>query len=172
MLKIVKYPDPILLQENESVQFPLNQPTKELIKNMWDTVQGMGIGLAAPQVGANVKICIVHMAKENKSQKNLYKNKEQDFVMINPEIVFFSESEVLMVEGCLSFPGQFYEIWRSQGVKVRYCDEKGRVKEKTASGLLARVILHEVDHLNGKLFINMGGKKIKEEDLSDDAVID
>jgi len=172
MLKIVKYPDPILLQENQTVQFPLNQSTKELIKNMWDTVQGMGIGLAAPQVGVNVRICIIHMAKEGKSQKNLYKNKEQDFVMINPEIIFFSEREALMVEGCLSFPGQFYEIWRPQGVKVKYQDEKGRIKEKTVSGLLARVIQHEVDHLNGRLFINMGGKKIKEEDLTEDALID
>lgn len=172
MLKIVKYPDPILLQENHSVQFPLDFSTKELIKNMWETVRGMGIGLAAPQVGANIKICIIHMAKEGKSQKNIYKNKEQDFVMINPEIIFFSERESLMAEGCLSFPGQFYEIWRPQGVKVRYQDEKGRIREKTASGLLARVIQHEVDHLNGNLFINMGGKKIKEEDLTDDAVID
>jgi peptide deformylase len=172
MLKIVKYPDPILLQENQSVEFPLNQTTKDLIKNMWDTVQGMGIGLAAPQVGANLKICIVHMAKEGKNQKNQYKNKEQDFVMINPEIIFYSESEVLMAEGCLSFPGQFYEIWRPQGVKVRYFDEKGRVKEKAVSGLLARVIQHEVDHLNGKLFINMGGKKIIEDDLPEDAMID
>jgi len=172
MLEIVKYPNPILIQPNDAVTFPLASEVKDLIKQMWETVQGMGIGLAAPQVGANKRICIIHMAKEGKAKKISYKNKEQDFVMINPEIVFLSQTEALMTEGCLSFPGDYYEIWRPQGIKVRYFDEKGKLKEKTASGLLARVIQHEVDHLNGNLFINLGGKKIKEDDLKGREIAD
>ena len=175
MLKIVTYPDPILTMPNQSVEFPLSNDVKILITEMWECVRGLGIGLAAPQIGANLKMCIIHMAKEdksNKSPKTSHINKDQDFVMINPEIVFYSQTEVLMTEGCLSFPEDYYDIWRPQGIRVRYQDEKGKFKEKAISGLLARVIQHEVDHLNGKLFINLGGRKLKHENVDKSKVID
>ena len=174
MLKIVTYPDPILTEPNHTVEFPLSAQNKQLIEQMWESVRGLGIGLAAPQVGVNLRICIIHMAKENKTKtdKKSYINKDQDFVMINPEIVFYSQTEALMTEGCLSFPGDYYDIWRPQGIRVRYQDEKGKFKEKVVSGLLARVIQHEVDHLDGKLFINLGGKKLKEENVDKSKIID
>ena len=172
MLKIVTYPNPTLTMPNKSVEFPLSNEVKTLITEMWQRVNGLGIGLAAPQIGANLKMCIIHMAKENKSNKTSYNNKDQDFVMINPEIVFYSQTESLITEGCLSFPGDYYDIWRPQGIRVKYQDEKGKFKEKAVSGLLARVIQHEVDHLNGKLFINLGGKKLKEENVDKSKIID
>ncbi len=179
MLKIITYPNPILTNPNEQVSFPLSPEIKSLIDQMWQTVKGLGIGLAAPQVGANLRLCIIHLAKEHKDAEKKSKNKkivysknDQDFVMINPEIIFLSQTQVLMTEGCLSFPDEYYDIWRSQGIRVRYQDERGKKHEKTVSGLLARVILHEVDHLNGNLFINLGGKKLKSESIDKTKIID
>ncbi|GAB4147737.1 MAG: peptide deformylase [Patescibacteria group bacterium] len=166
MLKIVKYPDEILTKKNEIVSFPLSGDIKRLINEMWQTVKDKGVGLAAPQVGANYKLCIIHMSEDNSNKAN------QDFVMINPEITFYSQAEALMVEGCLSFPNQYYEIWRPQGIRVKFQDEKGRWKEKTFSGWMARVVQHEVDHLNGELFINKGGRKIEEDQVDKDKVVD
>jgi peptide deformylase len=167
MLKIITYPDPVLTEINKTVEFPLQPHIKELIKEMWETVKNTGVGLAAPQVGQNYKICIIHLGKSQNE-----KNPKQDFVMINPEITFKSQVEALMVEGCLSFPEEYYEIWRPQAIRVRFQDEKGRFKEKAFSGWLSRVIQHEVDHLNGNLFINMGGKKLKPSQVDPDVVVD
>lgn len=168
MLKILTYPNPVLDKQAQEVTFPLDGETKALITEMWETVKGKGVGLAAPQVGVSKQICIIHLNEEvrGKNQKDL------DFVMINPKIIFESKVENLMVEGCLSFPNQFYEIWRPANIIVEYFNEKGKKKTLKAKEWTARVILHEVDHLNGQLFINKGGKKIEEKDLKSKHIVD
>jgi peptide deformylase len=175
-MKILTYPNPILENKSENVNIPLNEADTELIKNMWNSVQKIGVGLAAPQVGVNKNIFIVHMSEDRDMQKGL---KESDFVVINPVITFYSELEVEMIEGCLSFPDQYYRIWRPKNIQLKYDTisnfkdfiHKGKSpvykKQKTiqASGWLSRIIQHEYDHLNGNIFIKKGGIKLSEKDL-------
>lgn len=166
MLSIVTYPNPILDQKAQKVSFPLNQATQDLIKNMWATVRSKGVGLAAPQVGVSKQICIINLASTEKGAQ------AKDILMINPVITFYSEMEYEMVEGCLSFPGEYYKIWRPANITVEYRDERGKKRTLKAKEWLARVIQHEVDHLNGNLFIHMDGDKIPEQELSNTAVVD
>jgi len=168
MLSIVTYPDPVLENEAEDVHFPLNAQTKQLIADMWEVVKGKGVGLAAPQVGVSKKICIIHLSEDPDLRKKF--KKKADFVMINPKITFGSELESLMVEGCLSFPDEYYQIWRPANIMVEYYTEEGKKKTLRAKGWLSRIIQHEVDHLHGKIFIKMGGTKITDADLIAGAV--
>ena len=168
MLKILTYPHPILDAQAQPVKFPLDNETKTLIKDMWATVKDQGVGLAAPQVGVSKQICIIHLTEEVRGKNK----KDMDFVMINPKITFYSQMETLMVEGCLSFPDQFYEIWRPSNITVEYQDEKGKKHVVKGKEWLSRVVQHEVDHLAGKLFINKGGKKINDEDLKKKQIVD
>lgn len=168
MLKIVTYPDPILEKPADLVTFPLDNETKSLIKDMKQTVKDKGVGLAAPQVGVSKQICIIHLIEEI-----LHKGeKPRDIVMINPKITFFSQLESLMVEGCLSFPDQYYEIWRPSNITVEYYDENGKKIIYKAKDWPARIIQHEVDHLNGNIFINKGGKKIEEREILQKTIVD
>lgn len=167
-LNIVTHPNPILEKTAELVSFPLSKADQELISNMWATVKGRGVGLAAPQVGASKQICIVHMIADMQGKGK----KDLDFVMINPLVTFESQMEALMVEGCLSFPEQYYEIWRPANITVEYYNEYGKKKVLKAKEWLARIILHEVGHLNGELFINKGGKKIDPDKLDGKEVVD
>jgi peptide deformylase len=162
-LEIITYPNPILEQVAEEITFPLDSETKKLIQRMWVTVEDIGVGLAAPQVGVSKQLCIIHLSQSDLSPKL----KQKDFVVINPKITFYSQVEASMVEGCLSFPEQYYDIWRPANILVEYFDELGKKHKLQASGWLARVLQHEIDHLAGKLFINMGGKKLEEKDIKD-----
>ncbi len=181
-MKIVTYPNPILENVSAKVELPLSDEDKFLISEMWKEVRDTGIGLAAPQVGVNKQICIIHLDPEIADKKD----KKLDFVMINPEITFYSELEVSMVEGCLSFPDEYWEIYRPANIIVQFQtisnfenvlknpSTKAIVKTENlkAKGWMSRVIQHEVDHLNGKVFIKLGGKKLKTEDLQGRKVID
>jgi peptide deformylase len=167
MLKIITYPNPILERVAEDVTFPLDQTTKTLIKDMWTTVKELGVGLAAPQVGISKKICLIHLSKVEKGRS------AKDLLLINPKIVFYSKIEAQMIEGCLSFPDEFWKIWRPANITIEYQDEHGKLKKLKASNWLSRVIQHEIDHLNGDIFIKKGGEKIEESDLkSKDEIID
>jgi len=167
-LDIVIYPSPILEKVSEEVKFPLDNSTTTLITDMWATLAEKGIGLAAPQVGVNKQICIIHLIADARPKGK----KDLNFVMINPKIVFESQVENLMVEGCLSFRRFFYEIWRPANISVEFFNEKGKKRTLKAKEWLARVIQHEIGHLQGNLFIKMGGKKIKKDDLKGREVID
>ena len=100
-----------------------------------------GIGLAAPQVGIHKRIIIVD------------KGDKEPIILINPEIIFSSESLIEMEEGCLSVPNTFETLKRPESISVKFRDTKGRTHFNTYDGLIARVIQHEIDHLDGKLFI-------------------
>jgi len=166
---IVTYPAEVLLKPAKKVNFPLDSETKNLIKNMWETVEGKGIGLAAPQVGVSKKICIIHLSEDDPAGEN---DPSQSFVMINPRITFYSQVENQMVEGCLSFPEEFYKIYRPANIKVEFFDEKGKRKKLFAKDWLSRVIQHEIDHLNGKIFTKMDGIKINTDKLQGERVVD
>jgi len=182
MLKIVAYPNPVLDQIAPDVVLPLTGETETLIRQMYTTVTGQGVGLAAPQVGVSLQLCIIKLDPEMVKKKF----KDLEFVMINPKITFFSETQNQMVEGCLSFPKEYYQIVRPANISVQFTTIKNfkefiadkSVKpilvEKTlnANEWASRVIQHEVDHLNGKLFINLGGKKIEDDEKEQHTIVD
>ncbi|MFM7855466.1 MAG: peptide deformylase [Flammeovirgaceae bacterium] len=182
MLKIIKYPAKVLQTPSSKVSLPLSQENQKLIREMYQTVIGKGVGLAAPQVGVGLQMCIIKLDKDMVSKKV----KELEFVMINPKISFYSEIQNQMVEGCLSFPGEYYKIIRPANIQVEFVGIKNFLefvkndqiepilenRKLIATDWLSRVIQHEVDHLNAKLFINLGGQKIQEDDLDGNEVVD
>ena len=135
--------DPILRQETK----PVAQITSEhlkLIDDMFETMHAaQGIGLAAPQVGRTERIAIVDV-----------EGGKQPLALINPQVVSSSTRQEKSEEGCLSIPDVFGDVERPESVVVRALDRDGRGIEVSASGLLARCLQHEIDHLNGKLFID------------------
>ena len=104
-----------------------------------------GIGLAAPQVGVNLRLAVVDLMPDEIPAP---------LVLVNPEIIRVSEDWAVREEGCLSLPGQYADVSRPARVKVRYHDQDGKVQEMEAEGLLAACLQHEIDHLDGVLFVD------------------
>jgi peptide deformylase len=137
----------VLLQKAAPIQ-DFDVSLQEYIENMFTLMyDGKGIGLAAPQVGRSERFFICHIAGDDPR------------VFINPEIVNASPDEVAYEEGCLSIPGVYTNITRPDKVNIRAFDEKGKEFTIDAEGLLARVIQHEKDHLDGVLFIDHLGER-------------
>ena len=135
--------DPILRQETKPVA-TVTDDIRHLIDDMFETMRAaQGIGLAAPQVGRSERIAVVDV-----------EGGAQPLALINPEIVSSSSGKDKAEEGCLSIPDVFGDVERPSGVVVRALDRDGRLFEVDATGLLARCIQHENDHLHGKLFID------------------
>jgi peptide deformylase len=142
---IVTYGDPVLREKTHPVE-DINQDVKDLVADMIATLkQAEGLGLAAPQVGESKRIFITDLSALDLSEKMR--------VYINPEILETS-GEIVLEEGCLSFPGIYQNISRPEKIKIRAMGIDGRQFELEISGMLARVVLHENDHLEGKLFID------------------
>ncbi len=145
ILKIIKYPNKIL----QTVSLPVDVIDEELlrlIENMFDTMyDSVGIGLAATQVGILKRVIIIDIPIE----ENNY-----PIVMINPEIIWLSSILSEYDEGCLSIPGVSSLVERPSQIKVSYLDILGNKQEILAEGLLAVCIQHEIDHLNGILFVD------------------
>jgi len=141
-MKIIEYPNDILRQKAQPVEDPTSVEIKQLILDMIQTLRANnGLGLAAPQVGKSLRICVVEIENEL-------------FVLINPEIKKQSGDEIVCEEGCLSFPNKFLNIKRHKKIKVRATDLNGKKQIIRAKGLLARVIQHEMDHLDGVLIVD------------------
>lgn len=118
----------------------------ELIPRMFATMyDAPGIGLAAPQVSHSVRLVVIDLMPNDKKQPH---------TLINPEVLAASDELATREEGCLSLPGQYAEITRPARVKVRYLDEAGARREMEADGLLAACLQHEIDHLDGTLFVD------------------
>lgn len=155
ILPIVGYGHPVLRQETEEITE--DYPTKELIKNMFETMyNASGVGLAAPQVALAIRVFIVDgspfadmedISKEESKQLESFKK-----VFINPIIVEEKGEEWAFEEGCLSIPGVNADVTRKETVVIEYYDENWVLKEETYSGLAARIIQHEYDHIEGVLF--------------------
>jgi len=142
ILPILTYPNPLLKKKAEKIKDPRNPEIKELIFDMLETLeQNNGLGLAAPQVGKSIRLCII-------------KFNGKTYIFINPKIKSKSWKKEILEEGCLSFPGKFMPIKRSRKVKVEALDRKGEKIKIEAEGLLARAMQHEIDHLDGILFID------------------
>ncbi|WP_353683942.1 peptide deformylase [Thermodesulfovibrio sp. 3907-1M] len=144
-LEIRKYPDEVLKKKAELVN-DIDGDLQKFIDNMIETMYNSnGIGLAAPQVGVSKRVIIVDTSPRQENQSLI--------VLINPEIIN-SEGEVLSEEGCLSLPGFITRLKRNERVFVKGLDRKGKPIEIEATGLLARALQHEIDHLDGILLID------------------
>ncbi|MBD3238212.1 MAG: peptide deformylase [Candidatus Moranbacteria bacterium] len=142
--RIITGDDPRLKQKCKKISNPKAENIVKLIKEMKKTMKiNNGIGLAAPQIGQPVRLFIVQV---NYNQ----------YVIINPIIKKLSQNKTQMEEGCLSFPGIFRTIERSQKIEIKYINQQGQSKKLKASGLLARAIQHEYDHLEGVIFLDRG----------------
>jgi peptide deformylase len=143
--EIVRYGNPVLRKMSEPVG-KIDDEVKALVEDMYTTLRrAKGLGLAAPQVGVNLRVFIIDLTQVDFDAEPL--------VFINPEIIERQGSEI-GEEGCLSFPGLFFEVERAESITVDYTDLDGNLKRMKTSGLLARAVQHENDHLNGKLFID------------------
>ena len=126
--------------------------TPRFIEDMFETMYSSdGVGLAAPQVGRNLRLFVVDASPNADDDPRLADFKK---VFINPEIYERSEEEVLMGEGCLSVPGIHEEVYRPERIRIRYLDENWQEHDEEWDGFAARVIQHEYDHLDGKLFVD------------------
>ncbi|OGD17929.1 MAG: peptide deformylase [Candidatus Aminicenantes bacterium RBG_16_63_16] len=144
VLKIVTYGDPVLTRRAEPVK-DIDDDIRVLAHNMVLTMHAApGIGLAAPQVSVSRRVITVDLS--------VGENPEELHILVNPEIME-KEGEVYTEEGCLSVPGVEERVRRPAKVKVRGLDLEGREKVLTAEGTLARAFCHEIDHINGRLFI-------------------
>ncbi len=140
MVELTYYPDDVLLRKAAPVE-QINAEVRELVNEMFVVLrEAQGLGLAAPQVGRPIRLFVVSVPAE------------EPRAFINPEILETSVEEVMLEEGCLSIPGMYANVQRHSAVRVQAYDTAGRPFTLGAEGMLARVIQHELDHLNGVLF--------------------
>ena len=152
--QIIIEPDPILRKKS----FDLEKVDDELRKLMDDMLETMyaapGIGLAAVQIGILKRLIVIDISKEE--------NKKNPLFLVNPKIKYKSENTSIYEEGCLSLPGHFAEVERPAECEIDYIDYNGNKKNLKASGILATCVQHEIDHLNGILFIDYLSKLKKD----------
>jgi peptide deformylase len=147
-LEIITVPDPVLKQVAQPVE-KIDEAVLHQIDDMFETMYAApGIGLAANQVGKLNRIFVMDVTYRDKEAPR------QPIAMINPEIVWKSEDISVMEEGCLSIPGQYADVERPAVVRVRYLDQKGEFQEMEVSELASHCVQHELDHLDGVLFID------------------
>lgn len=160
MIKILRrrqFGDPILRAKARQLSKPkiLSTKTKTLIANMRYTLakKKYGVGLAAPQVGQSLALAIIEI-KPTRTRPKLPKEKWASLVLINPKIVKTFGRRQPLYEGCISFAEVFAKVPRYKKIRVSYLDEKAGSHQKNFEDILAHVIQHEIDHLDGKLFVD------------------
>ncbi len=152
VLKIVQEGDPILRKKAEFVKDPESLEIKKLVAGMIETMKKAGgLGLAAPQVGYSLRLFTVNV-------------EDKIYVFINPEIKDLSEDKIPFEEGCLSVEKTWGPVARPKKLTIKALNESGKPVKVRAKGLLARVIQHEMDHINGVLFIDKAEKLYKIEE--------
>ncbi|MDD7578076.1 MAG: peptide deformylase [Elusimicrobia bacterium] len=159
ILRVTKYGEDILRQKLKPVDFETIKPIlPKLLKDMEETCLAVrGVGLAANQIGLDYRLAVILIPESDEENAPLKR-----YVIINPEIVSM-RGEKLEEEGCLSLPGLWAEVKRATDVTLKYIDENGKEQVKRARGLLAKAFQHEVDHLDGKLFVDLVDPKLKPE---------
>jgi peptide deformylase len=146
LLTVLTAPDPRLKAKAKPVD-KVDDQVRKLMDDMLETMYAApGIGLAAPQVGVSKQIIVLDIAGKDE--------KPAPLKMANPEVIWKSDETVVCEEGCLSVPEQYAEVKRPAKIRVRYLDHENEIREMDAEGLLATCIQHEIDHLNGVLFID------------------
>ena len=146
ILKILTIPDPRLKHKSSNIEV-FDKELKTIVKNMYETLyaSGNGIGLAAPQVNIRKRIVVIDLNEDGKSSP---------ITFINPRIIKFSDEKFVNQEGCLSVPEYYAEVERAKEVEVEWFDDVGVKYKKNLSGLMSICIQHEIDHLDGILFVD------------------
>jgi peptide deformylase len=145
-LPIITAPDPRLKLKAKPVA-KVDDRVRRLMRDMLETMYAApGIGLAAPQVGQALRVIVVDCAREGEPP--------QPYKLANPELLWQSDEVMTVNEGCLSLPEHYADVARPAEIKVRYLDEENEIRELHATGLLATCIQHEMDHLEGVLFVD------------------
>lgn len=153
-LPIVTIPDKGLRDKNRPVT-RFDADLQEMIDNMIETLrQANGVGLAAPQIGVPLRLAIIWTLPEEDDQGNEIEDTRDLYVIINPEIFWTSRETVKGIEGCLSIPGYVGEVERAESIRVRGFDRHGRKFRRRFDDWDARIFQHEIDHLNGVLYID------------------
>ena len=143
---LVTLPDPRLRQRSDAVG-TVSDEVRALARDMLDTMyDAPGIGLAAIQIGVPKRLVVIDLAKSDEEKRPL--------VLVDPEVTWSSEELRVHEEGCLSIPEYYEEVERPDRIRFRYTDLDGRMVEGEAEGLLATCLQHEIDHLNGVMFID------------------
>jgi peptide deformylase len=146
LLPIIVAPDPRLKIKAKPVA-QVDAQVRRLMDDMVETMyHAIGIGLAAPQVGAAQRVLVVDVAREGE--------KPQPMRIANPEIVWRSDETTTGNEGCLSLPEHYADVERPAAIRLRYLDHENEIREIEANGLLATCLQHEIDHLDGVLFVD------------------
>ena len=167
---IITIPDPLLKSISKPVD-KISNDIKILVKDMFETMYNApGIGLAAVQIGIPLRVVVIDISKGEEKKPHYF---------LNPNIVWRSNKTSTYEEGCLSIPNQFAEIERPESCRVEYLDLNNQKREIEAKGLLSTCIQHEIDHLNGVLFIdylsklkkNMIIKKVTKNNKSEKIVV-
>jgi peptide deformylase len=171
--EIVHLPAPILRRKAKAVT-KFDADLQKLIDDMIETMrEAPGVGLAAPQVGIGERLAVIEYAEDDDDEE--VEGAEQKppkpkklFVIINPEITHRSEEKVLGVEGCLSIPGIVGEVERHKSIQVKALNRHGKPVKIKAEGWLARIFQHEIDHLNGEVFVDKATQlwELKDDDDS------
>lgn len=153
-LDIVKVPNQILRQKARPVtQF--GPDLQKLVDDMFETLKvADGVGLAAPQIGIPLQLAVIETMPEVDDEGNEIEGSRDKFVIANPEIVWTSRETTDGIEGCLSIPGYLGEVERHQSIRVRAQDRHGRKVRLRLNKWTARIFQHEIDHLNGVLYID------------------
>lgn len=143
ILNVLEFPDPKLRTKAAPVA-QVDDALRQLIDDMFETMYAApGIGLAATQVDVHKRLLVADVSSEKNDPR----------VLVNPEIVE-RHGEIVTEEGCLSVPGFYAEVSRAEGIRVRYLNRDGAVEERDMEGLLAVCVQHEMDHLDGRLFVD------------------
>ncbi len=156
VLPITQLPDPVLRRKAHKIA-AINKELQTLIDDMVDTLRAApGVGLAAPQVSQSIRLIVVEFGEEDEDGNEVEPKKL--YVMINPEIVSASEEKEMGVEACLSIPNLAGDVERHSALVVKGLNRLGKPVRVKASGWLARIFQHEIDHLDGVLFTDRAVK--------------
>lgn len=154
IMRIFETPDPVLRQISNPVE-TVDDDLRALIKDMFETMyDAPGIGLAAVQVGVPKRLLVMDLQEPENEDDPESPVIKHPMVFINPVILSHSDSEVPYTEGCLSVPDQYAEVMRPDRIRAKWLDENGMAHEEDMDGLLAVCLQHEMDHLEGVLFID------------------
>ena len=154
VLDIVTLPNKILRDRTQPIT-QYDAQLQQLIDDMIDTMRDApGVGLAAPQIGQSIKLTVIETLPEIDEDGNEIEDSRDLYVITNPEIVWTSRKMVDGIEGCLSIPGYLGEVERYESIRVRAQDRYGKKIKLRLNGWTARIFQHEIDHLNGVLYID------------------
>jgi len=173
LLDIIRPDNPVLRKKAKRVT-NFDKKFQTLIDNMVETmIEAPGVGLAAPQVAVSQRLLVARLQDDEKSKEEFGDLAGKLFVLVNPEIIKTSKETVEGVEGCLSIPGYLGTVDRFEKITIESLDRNGKAQRIKAEGWLARVFQHEIDHLDGRLYIDIAKEvwEVRPEDEDDENVV-